>query len=465
VFGGSFNPPHHCHVMAVGLALSSGEVDRVSVIPADVHPFDKPLAPFEDRREMCLRAFAVFGSSVEVSDLEARIPGPGYTIDILRALAVERPGVGLRLILGADLLDEVDRWKAFDEVVHLAPPLWIGREGRDAAGDVIFPFSLPDVSSSEIRRRLALGDAPTGLVPAGVLEYINDRGLYGFDDPTERLRVLILGLGRVGTVLARWLAVSGAAVRGWDPVAPGEDRIRVMDEVGVEVAPPDGLSAAGEGGHPDLVVVAAPDAAIGEAAQIMDEAGIPTRVPAVHCSGSAPCRALARGARPVGRMHPVFPFATPDQPLTDLAGLHLILEGDADAVEAAAAATRNAGGRPVPVDHLAAPRYHAACVMAANHLAALGMAAEELAEEAGVPRREASAVLRSLMAAALRNAARLGFRGGLTGPAARGEAAAIRSHLESLADAAAETQALYRAANSLLDIRLGKRQSPPPTEV
>ena len=449
VFGGSFNPPHHCHVLAVGLALSCGEVDRVTVIPTHLHPFDKALAPFEDRLEMCRRAFAVFGERVEVSDLEARLPGPSYTVETLRALTRERPGVPLRLILGTDLLDEVERWKDFDAVVSLAPPLWIGREGRDAPGNLIFPFRLPDVSSTEIRRRLATGDAPQALVPAPVLEYIRVQHLYG--QGAAGRRILVLGLGKVGTMLARWLAASGAVVQGWDPAPRSAAVAKALRGAGVAVIPVDGLAGAGEGGPHELILVAAPDAALGEVAGRIAAAGVPVEVPALHCSGAAPVRALGSAGRPVGRMHPVFPFASAVLPLAELSDLHVVIEGDGPAMEVAAAAIRDAGGVPVPVENLDAPRYHAACAMAANHLGALGLAAEELARGAGLPAGATAAVLGSLMAAALRNGVRLGFRDSLTGPAVRGDEETLRGHLEAIADASPEVQALYRAGTAALD--------------
>ena len=437
VFGGSFNPPHHCHVLAVGLALSSGEVDRVLVLPTHVHPFDKPLASFDDRLEMCRRAFAVFGARVEVSALEAQLPTPSYTVDTLRHLAEDRPEAKLRLLLGTDLLAEVDRWKAFDGVLTLAPPLWIGRDGT-AAGDVIFPFRLPDVSSTEIRRRLGTGSAAQGLIPGAVLEYIRDAGLYRA--PAAEPRVLILGMGKVGSVLSRWFEASGAAVLGWDP-QDAEALAEVVEQ------------------PPDLVVVAAPDDQLAVAAQIMDTVGILERVPAVHCSGAADARALGGGSRPVGRMHPVFPFPSDDLPLADLAGVHFVLEGDPAATDAAAGLISDAGGTAIPVNDLDARRYHAACVMAANHLGALGMAAEEQATAAGLRAPEAAAALTHLMEAALRNSRRSGFGGGLSGPAIRGDQGTIDGHLEALEAAPAEVKALYEAANAVLAKWIRGRQN------
>ncbi|MBM4373385.1 MAG: DUF2520 domain-containing protein, partial [Deltaproteobacteria bacterium] len=376
VFGGSFNPPHHAHVMAAGLALSGGAVDRLLVLPSCAHPFAKPLAPFEDRMEMCRRAFALFGQRVEVGDLEARLPAPGYTVDTLRALRRERPGDSLRLVLGTDLLDEVDRWKDFPEVCRLAPPLWIGREGRRAveAGADLVPFPLPDISSSGIRARLAGGCPVEGLVPAAVAEYLRDRALY--TNAPGRPAVLVLGLGRAGSVLARWLLAGGCHVRGWDPAAdPGRDAFLAGE--GVSVLAPGGLAAAAAEGW-DLMLAAAPDSALGSLPPLLEAAGLSAGIPALHLSGAAPARILGRGRRPVGRMHPVFPFPRRELPLEALEGLTFVLEGDADATARAAELVVSAGGLALNVESLDPIRYHAACVLASNFMGPLVRAAASL---------------------------------------------------------------------------------------
>ena len=53
IFGGSFNPPHLAHVLAVTVVRAREEVDRVLVIPTYQHPFAKSLAPYDDRVKMC----------------------------------------------------------------------------------------------------------------------------------------------------------------------------------------------------------------------------------------------------------------------------------------------------------------------------------------------------------------------------------------------------------------------------
>jgi nicotinate-nucleotide adenylyltransferase len=184
LFGGSFNPPHLAHALVVAWALAEGGVGEVWVIPTGGHPFGKPLAPFDDRLEMCRRAFAWAGDRVRVLDAE-REPRTHYTIETIERLVAAHPGRRWRWIMGADTRAEAGKWKDFGRIEGLAPPLVIPRGGNvtaDAQGAAANPeaFALPDVSSSWIRARLAEGaeKAVAPLLPAGVLAWIRERGLY-----------------------------------------------------------------------------------------------------------------------------------------------------------------------------------------------------------------------------------------------------------------------------------------------
>jgi nicotinate-nucleotide adenylyltransferase len=210
VFGGSFNPPHVGHVLACALILSVEEVDRVLVVPTYMHPFAKPLAPFEDRATMCELAMA-WMPGVEVSRVEAELGGESRTLRTLETLARAHPDWALRLIIGADILAEAPRWFGFDAITKLAPPIVLGRAGvaaiggahnsaiggahnsaiggahDDAAPGVAAgagPALLPEVSSTQVRAAVARG-AWTDiekLVPRAVLAHVRARGLYGTPD-------------------------------------------------------------------------------------------------------------------------------------------------------------------------------------------------------------------------------------------------------------------------------------------
>ena len=187
LFGGSFDPPHVAHVMAAAWALAGGEIDRLWVIPAGGHPFGKRSAPFDDRWEMCLRAFGCYGERVKLLDLE-RGPGVHYSIDTLRRLIERYPGYSWRWVMGSDQLEEAHAWKQFDDIERLAPLLIIPRQGHPPPAEIPAErssegrpeFALPDLSSTFIRGRLAEGafEELAGLVPRPVLEFARRRGLY-----------------------------------------------------------------------------------------------------------------------------------------------------------------------------------------------------------------------------------------------------------------------------------------------
>ncbi len=115
VFGGSFNPPHVAHVLACALVLAMEDVDRVLVVPAFRHPFGKPLAEYEERVTMCRLAFAGM-PAVEVSRVEQELGGESRTLRTVEHLASAHPDWKLRLVVGADILNEAPRWFGFDAI-------------------------------------------------------------------------------------------------------------------------------------------------------------------------------------------------------------------------------------------------------------------------------------------------------------------------------------------------------------
>jgi len=176
LLGGSFNPPHVAHVMAAWWALATQGVREVWLVPTYRHAFGKALAPFEDRVEMCRRAvLAIRGAHVCTAEAElAGDPLCGRTARTLEHLRQKHPEYRFALVIGADILGETASWYRWDLVQSLARVVVVGRQG--VAGGEGPP--LPKVSSTEIRARLARGEPVDGLVPARVLEYVRERGLY-----------------------------------------------------------------------------------------------------------------------------------------------------------------------------------------------------------------------------------------------------------------------------------------------
>jgi len=175
VFGGSFDPPHVAHVLAACWVLSATTVDRLLVVPTFQHPLGKEHgAPYDDRVTMCRIAMEDL-RRVEISRLEEELGGAGRTLDLLEALGARMPGVRLRLVVGTDILAEKDRWHRWDAVAALAPPLVVGRGGF---GDADEGPTLPEISSTDLRDRLARGASTQGILPARVARFVAERGLY-----------------------------------------------------------------------------------------------------------------------------------------------------------------------------------------------------------------------------------------------------------------------------------------------
>lgn len=176
LYGGSFNPPHVGHLLVTAYVLATGDVDEMWLVPSHRHPFGKRLAPFADRAAMCGLLASYFARGVSVSTVEEEIGGEGFTIDTVRFLTARHPDHEFRLVVGSDILDEAPKWRAFDEIERLAPLLVVARGGHPhprAHGP-----AMPQVSSTEVRARLAAGRGAEEIVPHAVLEYIRGARLY-----------------------------------------------------------------------------------------------------------------------------------------------------------------------------------------------------------------------------------------------------------------------------------------------
>lgn len=179
IFGGSFDPPHVAHVMAVAWVLSCTPCRQVLVLPCYQHPLGKQGSPFPDRVALARLAFQPFGHRAHVSSLESRLPRPSYTIRTIEHLLSRNPGTRFHLILGSDIREEAASWRSFEEIERLAPPIWLARGRPD-------PLShspvFPPISSREIRAALLRGEDVSGVVPRTVLVEARRRGLYAQGD-------------------------------------------------------------------------------------------------------------------------------------------------------------------------------------------------------------------------------------------------------------------------------------------
>lgn len=187
VFGGTFDPPHVGHLVVARDALEALSLDRVLFVPAHRSPFKAGDGgtPAETRLEMVERAVAD-DPGFEVSRIEVDRPAPSYTVDTLRSLAEREPGVRWTLLLGADQWASFGDWKEPREIARLARIAVLTREGRDPAEvdpgvDVPWtsvPVTRLDVSSTELRERVASGRTVRHRVSEAVRAFIESKELY-----------------------------------------------------------------------------------------------------------------------------------------------------------------------------------------------------------------------------------------------------------------------------------------------
>ncbi len=177
LFGGSFDPPHFAHVLAVA-QLASGPWDEVWVIPCPEHAFGKDMAPFADRVALCRAAFG-FMRKVRVLTIENRLPRPARTLNTLIALKKRHPGTRFTLAFGADVYDERSRWYRFSEIERLAEVVYFRRPGyRNRGPRWVSEVEFGDISSTAIRAALRSGKPAGTWLPAAVIREIRRRGLY-----------------------------------------------------------------------------------------------------------------------------------------------------------------------------------------------------------------------------------------------------------------------------------------------
>jgi nicotinate-nucleotide adenylyltransferase len=185
IMGGTFDPPHNAHIVMAETALREIPLETVLFMPAPDPPL-KPAArvtPYEDR--LCMVRLAIEGRpGLELSRLEESRTGPSYTVDLLRHFLRANRGDPF-LILGADSVCDLPRWKEPEEILALATLVVFPRTGYSSrvtvkgdASVVLFESPVIDLSSTEIRARVRGGEPVRGLLPDAVAEFVLDKGLY-----------------------------------------------------------------------------------------------------------------------------------------------------------------------------------------------------------------------------------------------------------------------------------------------
>ncbi len=188
IYGGSFDPPHMGHQMAVLYLLEALNAKSVWLVPTYTHPFGKKPLTFTHRLQMCTLLAAPFAERAEVCSAEEHLRGDGRTFDLLNYLQEQHAERNFALAIGADILSETHAWHRWDDICAMMEVAVIGRHGVPILGTASlvsaeFNIQLPAISSSEIRRRLGAGESIETMVPQTVVRYIHNNSLYASSAP------------------------------------------------------------------------------------------------------------------------------------------------------------------------------------------------------------------------------------------------------------------------------------------
>lgn len=195
VFGGSFDPVHVGHLVLADQCREQLNLDEVRFVPAYVSPLKQHAAPISSEHRVAMLRLAIQGNcnfSVDTRELERE--GVSYTVDTLLSMREEFPEAELFLLMGADSVQDLPKWKSPERILELAA---IGAITRGGVGEpdwtIVEQFVGPErllqvrqridtpsleISSSDLRQRIADGRSVRYLLPELVERYVNEHDLY-----------------------------------------------------------------------------------------------------------------------------------------------------------------------------------------------------------------------------------------------------------------------------------------------
>ena len=197
MFGGTFDPIHLGHTAVAADAAEQIDAERIVLVPAKRSPLKGFLPKAGDGDRLKMIILAIGGrKNFEVSDYELTRPAPSYTLETVRWFQTEYGGDALiHWLVGADSVEDLSLWHEITKLIDectLCTMYRAGFEKPDYARfeavwghrrvqklqENIIQTPLIDISSTEVRKRLAAGSDVVRMLHPAVIEYIRQRGLY-----------------------------------------------------------------------------------------------------------------------------------------------------------------------------------------------------------------------------------------------------------------------------------------------
>ncbi len=179
IFGGSFNPIHNGHIALCKAFLEQCDIDEVWLMVSPQNPLKQNVELLDDDLRLSLTQKALEGEErIKACDYEFHLPRPSYTWNTLQALGKDYPDHRFTLLIGGDNWACFDRWYRCEDILNNYSIAVYPRTGSEIDAKLLPPnvslinTPLFDISSTEIRQRVASGQPISGMVPESILQEV-----------------------------------------------------------------------------------------------------------------------------------------------------------------------------------------------------------------------------------------------------------------------------------------------------
>lgn len=186
IYGGSFDPIHHGHLVLAREACEQLALDQVVFIPAVIspHKLTTEPTPGATRRAMVLAAISD-EPKFAFDDCDLHRGTPSFAIDTVTDFRARWPGADLHYLVGHDNIAKLHTWHRFEELNQMVRFVVLGRASGETPHGYPMVARRIDISATDIRARVARGVSIRYLVPESVREIIEHRQLY--KEPSHRI--------------------------------------------------------------------------------------------------------------------------------------------------------------------------------------------------------------------------------------------------------------------------------------
>ena len=186
LYFGTFNPIHVGHLIIANHMVENSDLDEVWMVVTPHNPFKKKATLLDNyqRYEMVYLATEDY-PKIKPSDIEFKLPQPSYTVNTLVNIKEKFPSHQFSLIMGEDNLQNLHKWKNYEEIVnnhsiYVYPRVFENKKELGFSNETIYKIDAPivEISSSLVRNFIKQGKNVKPLVPKKVSEYIEQMNFY-----------------------------------------------------------------------------------------------------------------------------------------------------------------------------------------------------------------------------------------------------------------------------------------------